>query len=610
MLAGSAAGGHVPVVAVVVDPGAGPLGEATGGLGHHAEPARPGVGRGDPVDGAGRQVELQLRRNGQRGSGCDHDVRETGERGISVGGVVVPAELLDLMPLVGTHDDHVVAVGDVDEELGGGDGDVEPVVVGDHRFEHRHPVLEARTLDLVLAEDPSAVGQHDAVEPALRSRCSGDGQVGRRRRVERSRVHADPLHRDRMPARQTRTVVVGIVWAGGGAAYPTSPMVVSPEPIASQRPQVEGAIDVLTTADFIDELHRRLATARHRIVLQLMTFDGDESGQTVARLLLDAVARGVPVRLLVDSFALRFVSDRPVTDPAVRAEYEATLAMYDDLAAGGVDVRFTNANGPGHVFALARNHKKLYVIDDVAYLGGINVSDHNFEWHDFMVRITDHDVCATLLADLADTFAGHYTAVDRTITHRGAAGGEPVTVTVVTNEALRATFDRMIAGARERIVVASPYALDRRLLAVLRRSAAPEKTVVIADHNNFKFLHAITPYLTARARRAGIRLAAYDRFSHSKYLLVDDELLVGSSNFGRHSLTCNQEVGLVIRDPAFIADFESIFRTGLVPATPSGSVALRGFGWFATIVMEAYLAGYAKLVAPRVRLLAEPPGRE
>ncbi len=386
-------------------------------------------------------------------------------------------------------------------------------------------------------------------------------------------------------------------------------MAVSPEPEASGWYVNHGAVDVLTTDEFVDELRERLGGARRRIVLQLMTFDGDRAGLEVSQLLLDAVARGVTVRLLVDSFALRFVSDRPVTDPDVVDEYRETLDMYERLAVGGVELRFTNANGPGHVFALARNHKKVYVIDDVAYLGGINVSDHNFAWHDFMVRLDAPDVCAALLADLDATFAGRYATVDRSFGPSGPGSlSDQSPVTLVTNGALRAAFDELVARARQRIVVASPYALDRRLLAVLDRATAPEKTVVIADHNNFRFLQAITPYLTTRARRAGIELATYDRFSHSKFLLVDDDrLLVGSSNFGRHSLTCNQEIGLVIRDRVFIDEFEKAFLPDLVPAGPQVTVGLRAFGWFATIVMEAYLATYARVVTPRVPLLAPPP---
>lgn len=33
-----------------------------------------------------------------------------------------------------------------------------------------------------------------------------------------------------------------------------------------------------------------------------------------------------------------------------------------------------------------RNHKKIVVIDNTVYVGGLNFSDHNFSWHDMMVR--------------------------------------------------------------------------------------------------------------------------------------------------------------------------------------------------------------------------------
>ena len=49
-----------------------------------------------------------------------------------------------------------------------------------------------------------------------------------------------------------------------------------------------------------------------------MTFDGDDSGLAVADLLIDAAThRGVDVRLLVDCFALRYVSDTRATERSV-----------------------------------------------------------------------------------------------------------------------------------------------------------------------------------------------------------------------------------------------------------------------------------------------------
>lgn len=367
-----------------------------------------------------------------------------------------------------------------------------------------------------------------------------------------------------------------------------TPARATPSPIARR-----SAYQLLTTDHFAVELLGRLAQARHRVDLQLMTFDGDRAGLAVADALAAAARRGVPVRLLVDCFAHRFVSDQPVRRPAVAAEHHRTRAMYGELAAAGVQLRFTHPNGPANLFALARNHKKLYLIDGSAYLGGINVSDHNFAWHDFMVRVDDPAVARAVAADFEASFAGQRRTVDDVI---------------VTNGALARTFDALVAGARHRVVVASPYAVDRRLAQVLEASPAPAKTVVVAPENNFWCLQVIAPYLFHRLERAGVRLLQFPRFSHAKFLLVDDEaLLVGSSNFGRHSLSCNAEVGLVIRDRPFIAAFERAMLGGLAPVEPGPGRARRLAGRAGAAMIDRYLMVYARTIAPLVPTLAPDP---
>ncbi|MFV0257686.1 MAG: phospholipase D-like domain-containing protein [Acidimicrobiales bacterium] len=379
----------------------------------------------------------------------------------------------------------------------------------------------------------------------------------------------------------------------GGAAAPAAATV---EPLA-----------VLTTAEFVDELHHRLATARRRISIQLMTFDGDRSGQAVARALIAAAGRGVSVQVLLDCFVDRFVSDTPVRRPAVRDEHRATVAMYRRLEAAGVEVRYTHPNGRFRQFSLARNHKKVFLIDDRAYLGGVNVSDHNFGWHDLMVRIEEPRLVASLGADFRAGFRGHRYDLD-------GSGGEPdrepvpgVTAAwLVSNRAVERTFDEMVAGARRRVVVASPYAIDRHLVAGLEQCPAPERTVVISDDNNFRILRVVTPHLQHRLERAGVTVAAYHRFSHAKFLLADDRLLVGSSNYGRHSFWCNQEIGLVVDDPVFVADFVArILEDNLGSARGGHPAPARWLGAGVAVAMTGVLRAYGRWVAPRVPALAD-----
>jgi cardiolipin synthase len=350
---------------------------------------------------------------------------------------------------------------------------------------------------------------------------------------------------------------------------------------------------LLDNREFIEDLHRALRTAERRVLIQVMTFDGDASGLAVADLLAGAAGRGVDVRLLVDCFALRYVSDRKDTDPSVQDEAAETKAMFDRLRAAGVAVTFTQPFGPVKFFGLSRNHKKLYVVDDHAYLGGINISDHNFAWRDFMIRTTDPAIVEALTHDFARTEGG-----DR----------RSVNTTVLTNREIEPAFTGIINGATRSLVLASPYSLDVGVVELLGQAQAPAKAVITAQQNNYRWLRAAEPYIWSRLARAGVELRTYPDFFHARFLLADDDkLLIGSSNFSRHSFRCNQEICLLITDPEFIAGFKArmLADTGpLEPAERSHNPAAAITG---AVVARFYfhaIIGAAQVVAPLTPALA------
>ncbi len=354
-----------------------------------------------------------------------------------------------------------------------------------------------------------------------------------------------------------------------------------------------GPLQLLGNQEFVEDLHRALASAERRVLIQVMTFDGDASGLAVADLLAGAAGRGVDVRLLVDCFALRYVSDRKDTDPSVREEVAETKAMFDRLRAAGVAVTFTQPFGLVKFFGLSRNHKKLYVVDDHAYLGGINISDHNFAWRDFMIRTVDPAIVDALTEDFARTERG-----DR----------RSVNTTVLTNREIEPAFTEVINGANRSLVLASPYSIDVGIVKLLGQARAPAKTVITARENNYRWLRLVEPYIWSRLTRAGVALRTYPDFFHARFLLADDDtLLVGSSNFSRHSFRCNQEICLLITAPEFIDGFKArmLADTGpLEPADRSRNIASAVAG---AVVAHFYfhaVIGAARLVAPLSPVLA------
>ena len=109
---------------------------------------------------------------------------------------------------------------------------------------------------------------------------------------------------------------------------------------------------------------RRRVRRRYRSA-QMYSGSGIVSGLEIADLMVEAARRGVDVRLLIDCFALRYVSDRPAHHPELRDEAAETSAMFGRLRASGVAVTLTQPWGPVLLFGLSRNDKKLYVVDGV-----------------------------------------------------------------------------------------------------------------------------------------------------------------------------------------------------------------------------------------------------
>ena len=347
----------------------------------------------------------------------------------------------------------------------------------------------------------------------------------------------------------------------------------------------DGRLRLLTNPEFVQDLHEALSTAERRILIQVMTFDGDASGLAVADLMAEAVGRGVDVRLLVDCFALRYVSDRPAKLPEVRAEAAETSAMFERLREAGVTVTFTQPWGPVLLFGLSRNHKKVYVADDHAYLGGINISDHNFAWRDFMIGVDDPAIVAALAEDFARTERGD----------RRSVNGD-----IITNTEIEPMFNEIVRGATESIVLASPYSLDVGIARLLGRAQAPAKMVITARDNNFRWLRAAEPDIWGRLACSGVELCTYPDFFHARFLLADDDrLLVGSSNFSRHSFRCNQEVCLLITDRAFIADFKARMLPDTGPLEREQPVHRAAAAWSRAVAHFYFygIVGAAQLVA-------------
>lgn len=341
---------------------------------------------------------------------------------------------------------------------------------------------------------------------------------------------------------------------------------------------------LVNSAEFWSAFSADLRAARSRIYVQAMTFEGDAAGRGLAELLSASTCSDR--RLVVDDYSRYKVSDRYVhrvwglRDPALHRELEAMLGTVERLRREGVRVEFTNPMGRFLVRFPARNHKKLAVLDDVCYLGGINFSDHNFSWHDMMLRVEDSELADFLAMDVRATCRG----IDLRAVKR-LPGMEIHLLDGRSNEEGYAPLLELIDEADDSIFVESPYVtypfLDR-LVDARRRGVAV--TLVQPRGNNYP---AVAAYVARTASRSDLGLRLLPGMIHLKVLLIDDRVLVmGSSNFDIVSYRAEQEIVVLVTDSAVIRE---VTRRVLEPDLEVSRPATEVFGGWGSLLCSLQL---------------------
>jgi cardiolipin synthase len=340
----------------------------------------------------------------------------------------------------------------------------------------------------------------------------------------------------------------------------------NPDPVNSFRV-------VVGAAAFVTALRAEARACRESLDVQFSTFEGDDSGQDFAQVLLECADRGVEVRLTVDHYSDVVLSDfHPLLVhrlPEMRQERVRTHALFDRLRDHSVGVRRTAPPGALGRYLLFRDHKKLVILDDrVAFVGGINVSDHNFGWHDLMVRI-EGPLVADLAADYRSSWDGDTVAL---------ADARPDGDFVLNHNAARESvleeLMRMIAGARETLVIESPYLLGDRLEREIVRAAqrGVQVTLIVPDRANRGIVRLWRRRTLQRFQHPNIALLGYRATGgmlHAKFAIADGRRATfGSFNMFELESRTQKELNVFTDDPSLVEQLAQVVADDLAACEP------------------------------------------
>ncbi len=343
-------------------------------------------------------------------------------------------------------------------------------------------------------------------------------------------------------------------------------------PVGPPRPQLDCQVSATVDGNRLElietgegrmqALLELIGGATTSVRLLFYIFNNDSAGERVRDALVAAAARGVEVKLLLDGFGCA----------NVQPSFFAGLAE-----AGGSFCLFHPKYGRRY---FVRNHQKLAVADDCrAIIGGANIhndyltDEGSTHWRDLWLSIEGPAV--ETACDYFDALYRWTTSPDsklRTLRrmivrfseHRGPLQWKFSGPLNPRNPWPR-SFARDLKSARRLDVISAyfspPRSLLRRIGRLGRRGEVRIVTAAKAD-NNATIGAARHNY--ARMLRNDVRMFEYQpAWLHTKLMLVDDIVHIGSANFDFRSVYINLEIMLRIEDKAFAAAMQDYFRREL-----------------------------------------------
>ncbi len=336
---------------------------------------------------------------------------------------------------------------------------------------------------------------------------------------------------------------------------------------------------LLRDDEFVPTLHSAIDNASKRIWITTYIFSGNV-GDELLKKLIAAHERGVKVYLLIDRVGsgLLFPNDE-MKEKFANLPFQ--FSIFRESAINSV------------MFLEKRLHSKIVVIDDdTAFIGAHNLRDEILSTHEGFAKNASLKFSGSVVHQLEAVFADLWLAntketlstsdVDDTDVyeshlhdHENEHGnhdddkGMPARVIYSDPIAYTHTYDQylmvLLMAAQQRIYVWMPYVIPtqtmRNTLIAKHKMGLDIKILVpgksdsaLVDNSHQLVLHELFDNGIQCAESTG-------DFDHSKVLIIDNVVILGSTNLDFRSLYRNYEANIEVNDEHFAEEIVAAFDT-------------------------------------------------
>lgn len=305
-----------------------------------------------------------------------------------------------------------------------------------------------------------------------------------------------------------------------------------------------------------------IRAAQRSVEIHMFIWRDDEIGNRMAEEVLAAAERGVRVRIVKDRYGvvlekaeesrLSFFHKRVTAIERLKSRalcrlYAPEAGPWRRDAESELFLRLTGHPNVEILTPFLADHSKFYLIDEeTLFLGGVNVEDKEAgcdlcgrEYGDYMVAISDREQVARFLA----AREGH---------PDGATPAFPMNRKATGRFEMEEHYLSLIAKAERELLIVMAYfsplaRFERAILEAHRRGV--RVTVMIPREANFQNdTNRRTASRLFQKSGGGIRILLSPKMLHTKLILTEQFISLGSTNITKKAFRQLDELNLTVRN--------------------------------------------------------------
>ena len=319
------------------------------------------------------------------------------------------------------------------------------------------------------------------------------------------------------------------------------------------------------------DILKSIKSAKHFIFMEFFIIGDGALLERMLDVLSAKASEGVDVRIIYDS---------------VGCSSKLSSATLKRIKAQGIRVQEFNRLLP--IFSVGinfRDHRKIVVIDgEISYTGGSNLSDEYTNerrvygyWKDTGVRIIGDATRFFTLAflrqwEFVSARKNEKIEYQRYILEQKSYCGDCNVVPYLDgleyeNDIGKSVYTNMIASAKEKIYIMTPYfIIDHTIenLLICKAMSGVDVRIILPGIPDKKIVYSLSLANARKLTEKGVKVYIMDNtFVHSKLLLTENEVAIGSVNMDMRSFYQQFECGIITTDATVMRDvgedFDSTF---------------------------------------------------